>query len=129
MNKKDRLYYKTYMIGNMHAGKTLYWLHWTNIGLIILNLLLKDFIITFILIGLQTVNVCLWIKSRNLYCKAEERRVVSEVLNNNLNEFAAKLNIPVDDMAIKKYLSTSEHYQRDIEMTQEAIKKLYDECI
>lgn len=104
---KDKAYFKLYKIGNFRAGRFLHILNWLNLGLLVLNLFIRDYTSTFYLSAMFAVNIFIYIKARNLFCKNIENEIIRKAINKKLNEFKVKNPDIPEDKFMYEYLKTT----------------------
>lgn len=125
MSKKDKAYYKLNMLGDIQAGKTLYWLNWVNAGLLILTLFAGELITVFILAILYALNIFLWCKGRDRFCANIEKQIIADIVNKKINRFALKYPGLNRDEIVEKYVE-SEDSKGDLELVSGVIREFYE---
>lgn len=125
MSKKDKLFYKKYVAGNISLGKILYTMQWLNIFLALLNFVLKNYIAALIISVIGLINIALYLKTRNEFCKKIEKEIIGKTIQANIEEYAKETKQHIK-IAEYMYLKNGNFFNRDLKQAYDAVNEFYD---
>ena len=125
MSKKDKLFYKKYVAVNIRLGKILYTIQWLNIFLALLNFVIKNYIAALIISVIYLINIALYLKTRNEFCKKIEREIIVKTIQANIEEYAKQTG-QSNEVAEYMYLKNGNFFNRDLKQAYDAVNEFYD---